>query len=218
MREGRLIRPMAIMTPGMFLSHPGMEMLASYHWPPITVWTHHQQSPPAGMPTDLDRIGNQVARLQRIAHAAGAHRDAVTRSTAGDKRGVRNRVRGGGERRRSSVGPVPDTDGVELHADQAGLLDAQADLVVEVHQVHITRVSRIPHLAKPVSNTGVVGERSSLAAPMRFQPAPCSCPFRPIPSHTLLSHSRHQLGKKEEKKGEGKNSQHIACDAPCDLG
>jgi len=31
------MRPMAIMHPGMFLSQPGMEMLASYHWPRVTV-------------------------------------------------------------------------------------------------------------------------------------------------------------------------------------
>ena len=28
---------MAIITPGMFLSQPGIEILASYHCPPITV-------------------------------------------------------------------------------------------------------------------------------------------------------------------------------------
>ncbi len=28
---------MAIRQPGMFLSQPGSEMLASYHWAPITV-------------------------------------------------------------------------------------------------------------------------------------------------------------------------------------
>lgn len=37
MMEGRLNLAMAITTPGMFLSHPGREMLASYHWPHITV-------------------------------------------------------------------------------------------------------------------------------------------------------------------------------------
>ncbi|KAG9792242.1 hypothetical protein KCU88_g816, partial [Aureobasidium melanogenum] len=37
MIDGRLTRPMAISTPGMFLSQPGIEMLASYHWPCITV-------------------------------------------------------------------------------------------------------------------------------------------------------------------------------------
>src|SRR3569833_260081 len=37
MMLGLFTRPMAITTPGMFLSHPGMEMLASYHWPFMTV-------------------------------------------------------------------------------------------------------------------------------------------------------------------------------------
>ena len=37
MRPGRFRRPIAMMQPGMFLSQPGSEMLASYHWPPITV-------------------------------------------------------------------------------------------------------------------------------------------------------------------------------------
>ena len=34
---GRLSLPMAMRHPGMFLSQPGMETLASYHWAPITV-------------------------------------------------------------------------------------------------------------------------------------------------------------------------------------
>lgn len=37
MIEGRLTRAMAMIVPGMFLSQPGSEMLASYHWAPITV-------------------------------------------------------------------------------------------------------------------------------------------------------------------------------------
>jgi hypothetical protein len=37
MSEGRFTRPMAIRQPGMFLSQPGIEMLASYHCAPITV-------------------------------------------------------------------------------------------------------------------------------------------------------------------------------------
>ena len=31
------MRPIAIITPGMFLSQPGMEMFASYHWARVTV-------------------------------------------------------------------------------------------------------------------------------------------------------------------------------------
>jgi hypothetical protein len=37
MSDGRFTRPMAIRQPGMFLSQPGSEMLASYHWAHITV-------------------------------------------------------------------------------------------------------------------------------------------------------------------------------------
>src|SRR5262245_26525683 len=37
MSDGRLKRAMAMMQPGMFLSHPGMEMLASYHCAQVTV-------------------------------------------------------------------------------------------------------------------------------------------------------------------------------------
>src|SRR2546421_1842840 len=37
MIDGRLTRPMAMSTPGMFLSQPGSEMFASYHWPCMTV-------------------------------------------------------------------------------------------------------------------------------------------------------------------------------------
>lgn len=35
--EGRLTLPIAMRHPGMFLSQPGMAMLASYHCPPMTV-------------------------------------------------------------------------------------------------------------------------------------------------------------------------------------
>ena len=37
--DGRFTLAIAIITPGMFLSQPGIEILASYHWPPITVST-----------------------------------------------------------------------------------------------------------------------------------------------------------------------------------
>ena len=37
MMEGRFSRAIAITQPGMFLSQPGKEMLASYHWADITV-------------------------------------------------------------------------------------------------------------------------------------------------------------------------------------
>jgi hypothetical protein len=64
----------------------------------------------------LDRVGDDLARLQRVAHALGAHGDAVA-----------------------------DADGVELHAQQARALHALLDLVVEVHQVHVARVARVPY-------------------------------------------------------------------------
>ena len=60
----------------MFLSQPGMRDVGV-----VPLGAHH----------GLDRVGDQVARLQRVAHALGAHRDAVA-----------------------------DADGVEPHADQAG--------------------------------------------------------------------------------------------------
>ena len=58
----------------MFLSQPGMRDVGV-----VPLGAHH----------GFDRVGDQVARLQRIAHAVGAHRDAVA-----------------------------DADGVEAHADQ----------------------------------------------------------------------------------------------------
>lgn len=66
----------------------------------------------------LNRVGNQVARLQRVAHTLGAHADTIT-----------------------------DTNGVELHAVKASTLHTLLDLVVELHQVHVARVSRVPDAA-----------------------------------------------------------------------
>jgi hypothetical protein len=37
MSDGRLCRAKAMMTPGMFLSHPGMAMQASWCWAHVTV-------------------------------------------------------------------------------------------------------------------------------------------------------------------------------------
>ena len=48
--------------PGMFLSHPGRV---------------DQPVVPLGGGQGLDRVGDQVAGLERIAHPVGAHRDAV---------------------------------------------------------------------------------------------------------------------------------------------
>ena len=64
----------------------------------------------------LDRVGDQVAGLQRVAHSVGTHRDAVA-----------------------------DTDGIELQAKQAGLSDALFAFPAEVQQVHVARVSLVPH-------------------------------------------------------------------------
>src|SRR5262249_43807589 len=63
----------------------------------------------------LDRIGDQVPRLQRIAHAVGAHRDAVA-----------------------------DTDGVEPHADHAGSAHPATYFGRELEQVHVAGVAVVP--------------------------------------------------------------------------
>ena len=67
---------MAIMTPGMFLSQPGMVMRPSYHWPPMTVSTEsamrsrdcsekHMPRVPMDMPSEtpmvLKRMGTRPA-------------------------------------------------------------------------------------------------------------------------------------------------------------
>ncbi len=70
---------------------------------------------PLGAHDGFDRVGDQVARLERVAHALGAHRDAVA-----------------------------DADGVEPHADQAGRLHAFLHLVGEVVQVHVAGVALVP--------------------------------------------------------------------------
>ncbi len=76
-------------------------MQASYHWA-----LHH----------GFDRVGDEVARLQRIAHAVGAHRDAVG-----------------------------DADRVEPHADQPGFRHAFLHLGGEVQEVHVAGVAFEPH-------------------------------------------------------------------------
>ena len=72
----------------------------------VPLGTHHR----------FDRVGDQVARLQRIAHAGGAHRDAVG-----------------------------DADGVEPHADQPGRLDPFLHLGSQVAEVHVAGVALVPH-------------------------------------------------------------------------
>ncbi len=61
-RAGRFNRPIAIKQPGMFLSQPGGAA---------------QGVVPLGFDDRFDRVGDQIARLQRIAHPFGAHRHAV---------------------------------------------------------------------------------------------------------------------------------------------
>ncbi len=64
----------------------------------------------------LNRIGNQIARLQRKAHAIGAHGNAVAHA-----------------------------DGVEAHADHARGLHAFFHFFGQVEQVHVARVAFKPH-------------------------------------------------------------------------
>jgi hypothetical protein len=64
----------------------------------------------------LDRVGDEVARLQREGHSIGAHRNSVR-----------------------------DANGVEAVANHARVLYALLALCREVHEVHIARVALIPH-------------------------------------------------------------------------
>ncbi len=64
----------------------------------------------------FDRVGNEVARLQRKAHAVRAHRNTVT-----------------------------DTDGIKTHANQPGSFDTLFDPGCQLIQVHIARVAFVPH-------------------------------------------------------------------------
>ena len=91
---------MAMTQPGMFLSQPGMRDVGVV---------------PLGAHDGLDGIGDQVARLEREAHAVGAHGDAVA-----------------------------DADGVEAHADQSGGGDAFLHFRGKVEQVHVAGVAFEP--------------------------------------------------------------------------
>ena len=64
----------------------------------------------------LDAVGDEVAGLEAVAHAPGAHGDGVA-----------------------------DADGVEPEADHAGLEDAVADGLGEAEQVHVAGVPLVPH-------------------------------------------------------------------------
>lgn len=63
----------------------------------------------------LNRVGDDVAGLQGVAHTSGTVGHAVT-----------------------------DTDGVELHTLETSSFNTLVDLVAEVHQVHVAGVSRVP--------------------------------------------------------------------------
>jgi hypothetical protein len=63
----------------------------------------------------LDRVCDDIARLQRVAHTGGTVGHAVA-----------------------------DTDGVELHTLKPSSFNTLVDLVAEVHQVHVTGVTRVP--------------------------------------------------------------------------
>jgi hypothetical protein len=75
---------------------------------------------PLGAHDGLDRVGDQVARLQREAHAVGAHRDAVA-----------------------------DADGVEAHADQPAPTTPFLHLSARVVEVHVAGVAFVPDAAMP---------------------------------------------------------------------
>ncbi|TKW50631.1 hypothetical protein CTA1_5680 [Colletotrichum tanaceti] len=70
---------------------------------------------PLAVHDGLDGVGDDLARLQRVAHALGAHADAVR-----------------------------DADGVELVGDQADVLDGLAHDVGQVEQVHVAGVALVP--------------------------------------------------------------------------
>jgi len=86
MMLGRLLRAIAMSTPGMFLSQPGSDTLASYHCArdrAVSAASGAVQVPAAragarlAAHDGLDTVGDEVARLQAVAHALGAHRHAV---------------------------------------------------------------------------------------------------------------------------------------------
>ena len=71
MIDGRLIRPIAIRHPGMFLSHPGMVTRPSYHCPRVTVsiesamrsrdWSENDMpSVPIDMPSDTPTVLKRI--------------------------------------------------------------------------------------------------------------------------------------------------------------
>ena len=154
MSDGRFSRAIAITQPGMFLSQPGIG---------------DERVVPLRAHDRLDRVGDEVARRQRVAHAVGAHRDAVA-----------------------------DADGVEAHA-RPGPPPATPSLTCagQPIEVHVARVALVPHAADAdlrllqigVGQAGAVQHRlrRPLAARLRDPRAvSCSAPChsRPLPDRT----------------------------------
>ena len=82
----------------------------------VTSGQRDQGVVPLGRHDRFDRIGDQVAALQAVTHALGAHRDAVA-----------------------------DADGVEPHPDHSGIGDAFLHLSGQIQQVHVAAVSLVPN-------------------------------------------------------------------------
>ena len=76
----------------------------------------HQAVIPLGLHNGLDRVGDDVARRQREAHAIGAHRDAVA-----------------------------DADGVEPHAHHPGRRHALTHSRRQFVEVHVAGIALVPH-------------------------------------------------------------------------
>lgn len=68
----------------------------------------------------LDAVGDEVARLEAVAHAPGAHGDGVA-----------------------------DPDGVESEADHAGLADALSHGLSKLEKVHVAGVPLVPDGGDP---------------------------------------------------------------------
>lgn len=76
----------------------------------------------------LDAVGDEVARLEAVAHAPGPHGDGVA-----------------------------DPDGVEAEGDHAGVADPLAYGLGEVQQVHVAGVALVPDGGDPDLRLAEVG-------------------------------------------------------------
>ena len=88
----------------------------------------HQTVIPLSAHHGLDRIGDDLTGLQRVAHAAGAHGDAIG-----------------------------DADGVETHTDHVGLDHALFHYGGKVVQVHVTGVAFPPDAGDTDFRLGHIG-------------------------------------------------------------